>query len=139
MDSGNSGVREKGTSLTIEKKTLFMERSLFFYKEIFEIAAVFLCYPTCLLISRNFHCDAIITVVKLFGWTALEPATNSKCKPGQSQWELLKLETSCDVIKPLFSRAIMARQRNVPAQKVFLEENGCNAGRCSACDVITLS
>ena len=53
---------------------------------------VFLCYPTCLLISRNFHCDAIIPVVKLFWWVALEPTTNSKCKHGQSQWILLKLE-----------------------------------------------
>ena len=52
-----------------------MERSLFFYTEIFKIAAVFPCYPTCLLISRNFHCDAIITVVKLSGWAALEPTT----------------------------------------------------------------
>ena len=33
----------------------------------------------------------------------------------------------------------MAGQHNVPAQKVFLEENGCNAGECSACDVIVLS
>ena len=30
-------------------------------------------------------------------------------------------------------------QHNVPAQEVFLEENGCNVGGCSACDVITLS
>ena len=70
---------------------------------------------------------------------ALEPTTNSKCKPGQSQWLLLKLESCCDVIKPLFYRAVMAGQHNVPAQEVFLEENGFNAGRCSACDVIILS
>ena len=38
-----------------------------------------------------------------------------------------------------FSTAIMAGQHNVLAQEVFLEVNGCNAGRCSACDVIILS
>ena len=31
---------------------------------------------------------------------------------------------------------ITAGQHNVPAQKVFLEENGCYTGRCCACDVI---
>ena len=61
----------------------------------------------------------------------------SKCKPGQSQWAL-KLESCCDVIKTLLSTA-MAEQDNVSAQKAFLEENGCNAGRYSACDVIILS
>ena len=61
----------------------------------------------------------------------------SKCKPGQGQWAL-KLESSCDVIKTLFSTA-MAGQDNVSAQKTFLEENGCNAGRSSACDVMILS
>ena len=91
------------------------------------------------LISRNLDCDALIPVVKLFWWTALEPKTNSKCKPGQSQWILSKLESCCDVIKRLFSRAIIAGQHNVPAQKVFLEQNECNAGRCFACDVIILS
>ena len=98
-----------------------------------------MCYPTCFLILRNFHCDAIIPVVKFFWWAALKTTTNSKCKPGQSQWVLLKLESCCGVIKPLFSRAIMAAQNNVPAQKVLLEKNGCNAGKCSACDVIILS
>ena len=33
----------------------------------------------------------------------------------------------------------MAGQHNVPAQKVFLEENGCYAGKCSACDAMALS
>ena len=44
-----------------------------------------------------------------------------------------------DVMKRLFSTAIKAGQHNVPAQEVFLEENGRNVGGCSACDVITLS
>ena len=61
----------------------------------------------------------------------------SKCKPGQGQWAL-KLESCCDVIKTLFSTAV-AGQDNVSAQKAFLEENGCNACRYSACDVIILS
>ena len=52
---------------------------------------------------------------------------------------LVKLELCCDVIKRLFSTAIKAGQHKVPAQEVFLEENGCNVGGCSACDVITLS
>ena len=69
-----------------------------------------------------------IRVVKLFWCVALEPMFNSKCKPGQSQWSLLKLESCCDVIKRLYSTA-MAGQHNVSAQKAFLEENGCNAGR----------
>ena len=60
-----------------------------------------------------------------------------KCKPGQGQWAL-KLESCCDVIKTLFSMTI-AGQDNVSALRAFLEENGCNAGRCSACDVIILS
>ena len=68
---------------------------------------------------------------------ALEPMADSKCKPGQGQWAL-KLESCCDVIKTLLSTA-MAGQNNVSAQKAFLEENGWNAGRCSACDVIILS
>ena len=33
----------------------------------------------------------------------------------------------------------MAGQHNVPAQNVILKETGCNAGKCSACDVIILS
>ena len=88
---------------------------------------------------RNFHCGAMIPVVKLFWWVALEPTTRAKCKPAQSQWVLLKLESCSDVIKRLFSTAIKAGQHNVPAQEVFLEKNGCNEGGCSACDVITLS
>ena len=89
--------------------------------------------------SRNFHCDAIIPVVKLFWWVVLEPTTYTKCKPGQSQSVLLKLESCCDVMKRLFSTAIKAGQHNIPAQEVYLEENDCNVGGCSACDVITLS
>ena len=50
-----------------------------------------------------------------------------------------KLESCCDVMKRLFLTAIKAGQHNVPAQEVFLEENGCNVGGCSTCDVITLS
>ena len=69
-------------------------------------------------ISRNFHCDAIIPVVKLFWCAALEPMAGSKCKPGQSQWAL-KLESSCDVIKTLFLTA-MAGQ-DVSALKALLE------------------
>ena len=96
-------------------------------------------FSYCLLISKNFHCDAIIPVVRLSWWVALEPTTNTKCKLGQSQWVLLKLESCCDVMKWLVSTAIKAGQHNVPAQEVFLEENDCNVGGCSACDVITLS
>ena len=61
----------------------------------------------------------------------------SKCKPGQGQWAL-KLESCNDLLKTLFSAA-MAGQDNVSALKAFLEENGCNAGRLSVCDVIILS
>ena len=93
----------------------------------------FLCYPTCLIISRNFHCGAIIPSVKLFWWVSLELTINAKCKPEQSQRVLLKLESCCDAMKGLFSTAIKAGQHNVPAQEVFLEENGCNKGGCSAC------
>ena len=74
-------------------KPLFLKRFAFFsYRVCRNCCHVFLCYPTCLLISRNFHCDAIIPVVKLFWRVALEPTTNTKCKSGQSQWVLLKLE-----------------------------------------------
>ena len=118
------------------KTSLFETIRLFSYRVCRNCCHVFLCYPTCLLFSRNFHCNAL---VKLFWWVALEPTTNTKCKPGQSQWVLLKLESCCDVMKRLFSTAIKAGPHNVPAQEVFLEENGCNAGGCSACDVITLS
>ena len=85
----------------------------------------------------GFHCDAIIPVVKLFWCVVLEPMAGSKCKPGPGQWAL-KQESCCDVIKTLFSTA-MAGQDNVSTQKAFLEENGCNACRYSACDVIILS
>ena len=64
--------------------------------------------------------------------------TDSKCKPGQGQWGLSKLKSCCDVIKRLFS-TVMAGQDNVSAQKAFLEENGCSADGCSACDDIILS
>ena len=57
----------------------------------------------------------------------------SKCYPRQGQWAL-KLESCSDVIKTLFSTA-MAGQDNVLALKAFSVENGCNAGRYSACDV----
>ena len=93
--------------------------------------------PLAYIISRNFHCDAIIPVVKLFWCVALEPMAGSKCKPGQGQWAL-KLESCCDVIQRLFSTT-MAGQDNVSVQKAFLEENGCNACRYSAYDVIILS
>ena len=76
-------------------------------------------------------------VVKLFWCVALEPMAGLKCKPGQGQWAP-KLESCCDVIKTLFSTA-MAGQDNVSAQKALLEENGCNACRYSAGDVIILS
>ena len=94
-------------------------------------------YQIAYIISRNFHCDAMRPVVKLFWCVALEPMAGSKCKPGQGQWAL-KLESCCDVIHTLFSSA-MAGQDNVSAQKAFLEENGCNACRYSACDVTILS
>ena len=113
---------------TIKKKkknSLFETIRLFSYRVCRNCCHVFMCFPTCLLllISRNFHCDAIIPVVKLFWWVVLEPTTNTKCKPGQSQWVLLKLESCCDIMKRLFSTAITAGQPNVPAQEVFLQEN----------------
>ena len=84
-------------------------------------------YQIANIILRNFHRNAIIPVVKLFWCVALEPISGSKCKSGQGQWTP-KLESCCDVIKTLFSTA-MAGQDNVSAQKAFLEESGCNAGR----------
>ena len=94
-----------------KNKNLSLKRFAFFsYRVCRNCCHVFLCYPTCLIISRNFHCDAIISVVKLFWWVALEPTTNTKCKPGQSQWVLLKLESCCDIAKRLFSTAIKAGQ-----------------------------
>ena len=93
-------------------------------------------YQIACVISRNFHGDAIILVVKLFWCVTLKPMAGSKCKPGQGQWAL-KLESCCDAIKTLFSTA-MAGQ-DVSVQKAFLEKKGCNACRYSACDVIILS
>ena len=103
------------------KTACFGPISLFSYRD-----CVFLCCIK-LSISRNFHCDAIIPVVKLFWCVALEPMAGSKCKPGQDQWAL-KLESCCNVIRTLFSTA-MAGQDNVSALKAFLEKNGCKAGR----------
>ena len=40
------------------------------------------------MISRNFHCDAIIPVVKLFWCGALERMAGSKCKPEPKSVEL---------------------------------------------------
>ena len=42
-------------------------------------------------------------------------------------------------MKRLFSMAIKAGQHNVPAQEVFLEENGRNTVGGSACDVILVT
>ena len=137
--TGGRGVRGQPPidDLKIIKTSFFETIRRFSCRVCRNCCNVFLCNPTCLLISRNFHCDAIILVVKLFWWVALEPTTNTKCKPGQSQRVLLKPESCCDVMKRLFSTAIRGGQHNVPAQEVFLEENGCNVGGCSACDVIT--
>ena len=134
-----SGVRTGGGQIPLHRqfktKNFFETIRLFSYRVCRNCCHVSLCYPTCLLISRNFHCDAIILVVKLFRWFALEPTTNTKCKPGPSQWVLLKLESCCDVIKRLFSTAIKAGQQRSSTGGM----NGCNVGGCSACDVITLS
>ena len=122
--------------LTIGKNyeaALFGPISVFSYRDcVFSVL-----YQIACIMSRNFHCDAIIPVVKLFWCVALEPMAGSICKPGQGQWAL-KLESCCDVIKTLFSTA-MAGQDNISVQKALLEENGCNAGRYSACDVMILS
>ena len=89
---GGGGQIFPPSPLTMVKlKTSLIETiRLFSYRVCRNCCHVFLCYPTCLLISRNFHCDAIIPVVQLFWWVALEPTTHAKCKPGQSQWVLLK-------------------------------------------------
>ena len=63
--------------------SLFETIRLFSYRVCRNCCHVFLCHPTCLLISRNFYCDAIIPVVKLLWWVALEPTTNTKRKPGK--------------------------------------------------------
>ena len=110
------------------KTSLFGTIRLFSYR-VAEIAIMLFCaIQLSDIILRKFHCDAIILVVKVLWCVVLEPMTNSKCKPGKTQWALLKLESCCEVIKRL--------SQQVSAQKAFLEENGCNAGRCSACDVI---
>ena len=114
------------------KNALFGPISVFSYRDCFSVLN-----QIAYIILRNFHCDAIIPVVKLFWCVALEPMAGSKCKPRQGKWGL-KLESCCDIIKTLFSTA-MAGQDNVSAQKAFLEESGCNACRYSACDVIILS
>ena len=115
---GGSGLKTPHRRFTRNKTSLFETIRLFSYRVCQNCCQFFLCYPTRLLISRNFHCVAIIPVVKLFWWLALEPTTNTKCKPGLSQWVLLKLESCCDVMKRLFSTAIMAGQHNVPAHEV---------------------
>ena len=115
------------------KTAFFGPISVFFIQKL----CLSVLYQIAYIISRNFQCDAIIPVVKLFWCVALEPMAGSKCKPGQGQWAL-KLESCCDATKTLFSTA-MAGQDNVLAQKAFLEENGCNACRYYACDVIILS
>ena len=122
-----SGVRKGGWGVNFShwrfkkrrNNTLFGTIRRFLYRDIRNCCRVFLRYPTCLLILRNFHSDAIIAVIKLFWWAALEPTTNSKCKPGQSQSVLLKLESCGDVIKPLLSTAIMVGQHNVPASNLW--------------------
>ena len=129
------GPGSKSLPLTTGKKmktSLFGTIRFFFSHRVCQKCYhVFLCYPNCLYNSRNFHCDAIIPVVKRFWCVALEPMTDSKGKPGQGQWTLLKMEPCCDGIKRLFSTAVAGHcgQDNVLAQKAFLEENGCNAGR----------
>ena len=115
MNVSHSGVRTPPpppllTILEKVKTSLIETIRLFSYRVCRNCGHVFLCHPTCLLISRNFCGEAIIPVVKLFWWVALEPTTNTKCKPAQSQWVLLKLESCCDVMKRLFSTAIKAAQ-----------------------------
>ena len=116
------------------KTSLFETIRLFQYKDCQNCYHVSPAIQLLHIILRNFHCDAIILVVKLFWCVALELMTNSKCTPVQSQWALLKQESCGEVIKRLFSSA-----QHVSAQKAFLEENGCNADRYSACNVIILS
>ena len=49
------------------KTSLFGTNRLFSYRDCRNCSHVFLCYPTCLEIVKNFHCDAIIglLIVKL--------------------------------------------------------------------------
>ena len=79
------------------KTFLFGTIRFFSYRDCRHCYRVFLCYPTSLpyIISRNFHCDAITPVVKLFWCVALEPMTDSRCKPQKGQWAVLKLESCC--------------------------------------------
>ena len=81
----SSGVRTGGRrvrgqppidDLKIIKSSFFETIRLFSCRVCRNCCHVFLCNPTCLLISRNYHGDAIILVVKLFWWVALEPTTN---------------------------------------------------------------
>ena len=134
--SSNQWRTHGGFRVKKKKSFLFGTICFFFFIQIVFLGSIQLAY----IISRNFHYDAIIPVVQLFWCAALEAMADSKCKPGQGQWALLKLESccDCDVIKRLFSTT-MAGQDNVSAQNASLEENGCNAGRCSARDDIILS
>ena len=97
-----------------KRKTFFFGTiNLFSFRGCRNCYHVFLCYTVQLaIITRNFHCNAIIPVVKLF-WCvvldSLEPTTDSKCNPGQGQWALLKLESCCDVIKRLFSTTMAGK------------------------------
>ena len=52
----------------------------------------------------------IIPVLKLFWCVALEQLTDSKCRPGQGQWALLKLESLCDVIKYRYVSSVLSAQ-----------------------------
>ena len=92
---GYSGVRTRGT-IGKKIKTSLFKTIRFVHAEIAEIAVMSFCaiYQT--------DCDATIPVVKLFWWVALEPMTNSKCKPGHnSQWILLEPESFCELLMSL--------------------------------------
>ena len=63
------------------KTSLFETIRLFSCRVCRNCSHVFLCYPTCLLISKNFHRDAIIPVVKLFWWVRLnQRLTQNACQ-----------------------------------------------------------
>ena len=71
---GGGGVRGSNPPPPIDdrkklKTAFFGPISLFSYRD-----CVFLCCIKLPIISRNFHCDAIIPVVKLFWCVVLEPA-----------------------------------------------------------------
>ena len=103
-----------------EMETPLLKRSAFFHTKIAKIAITFFCaIQLAYIISRNFYCDAIILVVRLFWCIALEAMPDSKDKPGEGQWAMLKLQSCCDGIKQLFSSAV-AGQDNVLAQKRIL-------------------